>query len=1045
MRSLLAFILLSLFAATGYGQHLVTGRVTEKSGASLPGVNVVVKGTTNGTVTNMDGVYKIMAKSTDSLVFSYIGYQRVAKYVGNRKSINVVLRESSQQLNELVVVGYGSMRKSDVTGATSTVKVKPTVAREYNTVDQLLQGRAAGVRVVSNNGNPGAGINVQIRGINSLRGNNQPLYVVDGVVITSAGEDAALAQKDGNSLAEKQNGLAGLNPADIASIEVLKDASATAIYGSRGANGVVLITTKSGKAGKMKVNGYFTTGVSNISKKLSVLDGVDYAQYQNEANLMNGQNPNYFIKKGKVYNISYEDGRPNISDTASRIVNWQDEIYQPGMSYTAGVSMSGGTKKGTFYVSGDYSDVAGIVSTSRMQSGSFRVNVSQQMSKNLHLDGRVSIYYSEGSFAQDGSKAGANRSFIKSVLTYNPIIGGNVEDLNTDLGLSSPYTWLNDFEDVAKQFRSQASLKLTYKLPVKGLKIQINGGANLWNKERRRWYGLTTFQGATSNGRLSMGGLKKYSYVVNNLLQYNRVFKKKHSVNATVGYVFDGIYRENSSYEVTDFSTTTFTVDGPQYGSLITAPLKTSPAHEKMNSFLARVNYGFANRYIFTATFRADGSSKFSEENKYSFFPSFSFAWRASQEEFIKKLNVFSQLKLRAGWGQTGNQAIAPYQTFSNYDIAYYAQADNGTGIGFVPINIANPNLKWETTTQTNVGLDFGFFNGRLTGTVDAYYKETKDLLQQMVLPTSTGFKTMMINRGTISNKGVDITINGVAIAKKDFEFSIGGNISFNKNEILYLGIPDAPVWINGKESMESFYMGDPVSTGNYFHCPANIFMVGQPIGMFWGWKTDGIYQANDPNILPGFQPGDVKILDLNGDGKIDLADRTFIGNPNPKFTYGVNLNLTYKRISFSLLGTGSYGNDIANGLAMEYYTATGNQKNINPAAYHDAWRPDKPSTKYPRLLYGKDQGAPAITDRIIEDGSYFRLSNITLGYDIPAGKTINNLHIYVSAINLFTITGYSGYDPEITSFLYNGNIQGVDWNAFPNAKTYLIGLNISF
>lgn len=1045
MRSLLVFILLTLIVATGYGQHLVTGRVTEKSGVSLPGVNIVIKGTTTGTITNADGVYKIMAKSSDSLIFTFIGYQRVSRYVGNRKSINVVIRNTSRQLSELVVVGYGSMRKSDVTGATSTVKVKPTVAREYNTVDQLLQGRAAGVRVVSNNGNPGSGINVQIRGINSLRGNNQPLYVVDGVVITSAGEDAALAQKDGNSLSEKQNGLAGLNPADIASIEVLKDASATAIYGSRGANGVVLITTKKGKTGKMRVNGYATVGVSNISKKLPVLDGVDYAQYQNEERIMNILPPNYHIANGNVYNISYQGNNPVISDTADRLVNWQDEIYQPGMNYSAGASFSGGTKKGTFYISADYNDAAGIVSTSRMQSGSFRVNVIQNITKNFHVDARVSLYYSQGTFAQDGSKAGANRSFIKSVLSYNPIIGGDVENLNTDLGLSSPYTWLNDFEDVSKQLRSQASLNLVYKLPVKGLKIQVTGGANLWNKERRRWYGLTTFQGATSNGRLSMGGLKKYSYVVNNLLQYNRVFKKKHSVNATIGYVFDGIHRENSSYEVTDFSTTSFTVNGPQYGSLITSPLKTSPATEKMNSFLGRVNYSYANKYIVTATFRADGSSKFSEENKFSYFPSFSLAWRADQEHFIKKTGVFSQLKVRAGWGQIGNQAIAPYQTFSNYDIGYYAQADNSTGIAFVPINIANPNLKWETTTQSNVGLDLGFFNGRLTATFDVYYKKTKDLLQQMVLPTSTGFTSMMINRGTISNKGIDIALNGVVIAKKDFEFSMGGNISFNKNEILYLGIPDAPVYIDGKESMESFYLGDPVSTGNYFHCPANIFMVGQPIGMLWGWKTDGIYQSDDPNILPGFQPGDVKVVDQNGDGKIDLADRTFIGNPNPLFTYGVNLNFTYKRFSLSLLGTGTYGNDIVNGIAIEYYEATGSEKNINPAAYHDAWRPDKPSKTYPRMLYGKDMGAPAITDRIVEDGSYFRLSNLTIGYDIPADKSVNNLHIYVSAINLLTITGYSGYDPEITSFLYNGNIQGVDWNAFPNARTYMIGLNISF
>ncbi|UBM63392.1 TonB-dependent receptor [Candidatus Sulfidibacterium hydrothermale] len=1045
MRSLLAIILLSLMTATGYGQHLVTGRVTEQSGTSLPGVNVVIKGTTNGTVTNADGVYKIVAKKTDSLVFSYIGYQKVSKYVGNRKTINVVMHVINNQLNELVVVGYGTMRKSDVTGATSTVKVKTNVAREYNTVDQLLQGRAAGVQVISNNGNPGMGISVQIRGINSLRGNNQPLYVVDGVPITSAGEDAAMAQKDGNSLSEKQNGLAGLNPSDIASIEVLKDASATAIYGSRGANGVVLITTKKGRSGKMNIDGYFTTGISNISKKLSVLDGVDYAQYRNEVAIMNGQNPNFYIDNNQVYTVTYENGQPVISKTPSRTVNWQDEIYKPGWTYTAGASFSGGTKKGTFYVSADYTDVSGIVSTSRMQSGSFRINLTENLTKKFKIDGRLSLYYSQGTFAQDGDKAGANRSFIKSVLTYSPIIGDDVENLDIDLGLSNPYSWLNDFEDVSKQLRSQASLRATYQLPIKGLKFQITGGANIWTKERKRWYGLTTFQGAASNGRLSMGSLQKYSWVVNNLLLYNRVFKKKHSINAMAGYVYDGIYRVNSSYEVTDFSTTTFTVDGPQYGSLITAPLKTSPTTEVMNSFLTRLNYSYDRKYIATVTFRADGSSKFAEGNKYSFFPSFSLAWLASEESFIKKLNVFSLLKVRAGWGQTGNQAISPYQTFANYDIAYYAQADNSTGIAFVPVNIANPKLKWETTTQTNVGFDLGFFNGKLTATVDAYYKETDDLLQKMVLPSSTGYSVMMINRGSISNKGIDISVNGVAIAKKDMNLSIGGNISFNRNKILYLGIPDAPVYIDGKETMASFYMGDPVSTGNYFHCPANIFMVGQPIGMFWGWKTDGIYQADDPNILPGFQPGDVKIVDLNGDGKIDLNDRTFIGNPNPDFTYGFNLDFTYKRLSLTVTAYGTYGNQIANGLAIEYYTATGSESNLNPAAYHDAWRPDKPSNSYPRVLYQGDQGAPAITDRIIEDGSYFRITNLTIGYDIPVKHTVQKLHVYASAQNLLTITGYSGYDPNVTSFLYNGNIQGVDWNAFPSARTYIIGLNIRF
>ncbi len=1046
MRSLLFLILFSLFASSSYGQHVVTGRVTESSGTSLPGVNVVIKGTTRGTITNASGIYKIMAKSHDTLVFSYIGYRKVSRIVGNRKRISVVMRNGNKQLNEFVVVGYGSLRKSDVTGATSTVRVKTNVAREYSTVDQLLQGRAAGVQVTGNNGNPGSGISVQIRGINSLRGNNQPLYVVDGVVISSAGTDASMSN-NGNDLQQTQNGLAGLEPSDIASIQILKDASATAIYGSRGANGVVLITTKKGKAGKMSVDGYYTTGISFISRKLPVLGGVGYARYQNESNLLKGQNPDYYIKDGNVYNITYSSsGSPHISDTADQLVNWQDRIYQPGMTYTAGVSFSGGSKKGNYYVSADYSDVAGIVKTSRMRTGSVRINLTQKISKNFKVDSRVSLFYSEGNFAQGGDKAGGDKSFVKSVLQFNPIIGGDVSNLQTDLGLSNPYSWLNDYKDVAKQLRSIVSLKLTYKLPVKGLQLEVLGGADLWHKQRSRFYGLTTFQGSQSNGRLSLGKLKRYSFNINYLAQYDRNFKKIHShINAVAGYVFDGVYKENTSYDVTDFSTTIFNVNGPQYGSVIDSPLDISPATQIMNSFLARVNYSFKHRYIGTATIRADGSSKFTKGKQFSFFPSFSVAWRASQEKFIKKLNIFSSLTIRAGWGETGNQGISPYQTFSNYGNAYYAQADNSTGIAFVPVNIANPNLKWETTVQTNVGIDVGFFDGRLTATADAYYKKTRDLLQEMALPTSTGFKTMLVNRGTISNKGIDLSVSGVPIAKKDLKLTIGGNISFNRNKILYLGIPDAPVYVNGQVRMESYYIGDQVGNGTYFHCPANIYMVGQPIGMFWGWKTDGIYQANDPNIPAGFQPGDVKIVDLNGDGKIDMNDETIIGNPNPKFTYGFNFDLTYKRFSLNVQANGTYGNQVANGIAINYYTATGDQRNINPAAYYGAWRPNNPSNTFPRLLYQGNSNVPAITDRIIENGSFLRITNLTLGYDVPVKNVIQKLHVYASAQNLWTITGYSGADPEITSFLYRGNIQGVDWNGFPNTRTFILGLNISF
>ncbi len=1032
-----------ILATTVYGQQNITGKVTDEMGP-LPGVNIVIKGTLTGTVTDFDGNYSLTANPTDTLLFSYIGYVNQQIVVGNQTVINVVLKQKKQEIEEVVVVGYGTMKKSDLTGATQTVKVNEDAARQTPTIDQMLQGRASGVQVVSGSGNPGEAVSVSIRGTNSLMGNTEPLYVVDGVIITTAGEDVVNASRDGNDYQQPQNGLAGINPSDIASIEVLKDASATAIYGSRGANGVVLITTKSGKSGKLKADAFFITGVSVINRQLDVLDGVGYAMYRNEAKIMNGQAPAYYIKDGQVYPLDYNDGSPAPGDTPFKAVNWQDEIFKAGVSYNAGASFSGGGKKGNYYVSTSFNDINGIVENSKVQSANFRINVSQNVTDKLKVDAQASAYISKNNFAQAGSKAGSSGSFVKSTITFSPLIGDDVEDFQNDLGLSNPMAWIKDYEDVSNDFRTQLSMRLDYKLPVEGLRIQIRGASDIWQKERRRWYGITTNPGFQTNARLSISGLRKYNYNIDNLLLYNRTFKKKHSVNATVGYVFQGGYKEDKGYDVVDFVTYQFTVDGPEYGQVATRPLSTYPRNEKMNSFLARVNYSLSHKYSITATIRADGSSKFTAGNKYSYFPSFSAAWRINEESFMEGAENVSSLKLRAGWGMTGNQAINPYQTFSNFGVTYYSQNDNSTVVGFAPNNIANPNLKWETTQQINVGIDYGFYNNRLSGSIDGYYKETYDLLQNMALPNSTGYSQMLINRGDISNWGIDFSITGVIIAKKDLYLSVGGNMSFVRNKILELGIPDEKIWLNGQEIEASYYFGDNVSNGNTFKCPANIFMKGEPIGMIIGYKTDGIVQSDDQNIPQGLQPGDYNIIDLNGDGKIDLGDRAILGDPNPDFSYGVNVDLEYKRLTFNMLGYGVYGNDIVNGAGMEYYTASGDAKNINPAAYNEAWRPDRPTNTYPRILFN-EEGWAAITDRIVEDGSYFRITNLTVGYNVPAEKVFDKLHIYASFQNLLTITGYSNYDPNVRSFMGNGNIVGVDWNPFPSTRTYILGLNISF
>jgi len=1046
-KNLLKFSLIIFLLVMGnltYAQtHIVKGKVTGESGP-LPGANVAVRGTHKGVVTDLDGNYSIEVSADDTLMFSYVGYKRARRKVGNKAIINVELK--LKMLEETVVVGYGTMKKSDLTGATTTVKVEDDVSKSISSVDNMLMGRASGVTVVSNSGNPGEAASVRIRGSNSLRGNNEPLYVVDGVVITSAGEDVAMGSADGNESQSAINGLAGINPADIESIEVLKDASATAIYGSRGSNGVILITTKKGAKGKMKVDAFSIIGISYVSKKLDVLPGYDYARYRNSSAVQGGGKASYYIDgNNEVYPLSYaSDGSEIIGDKPFQQVNWQDVIYQPGISYNVGASASGGTNKGNYYISSTYNKIGGIVENSQTQSGNVRINVHQDVSKKFNIDARVSVYTARNNFAQSGSKAGSSRSMVKSLITFSPLIGDDVEDFQNDLEVSNPLSWIHDFEDVTSDFRTMGSLKLTYDLPINGLKIQVRGAGDGLFRERRRWYGITTFPGKQNNGRLTISGMNRFGYTIDNLLLYNKRINKKHSINATLGYVYDQKNRTDNIYEVTDFVVYEFTIDGPQYGQTATVPYSSYPQKEMMNSFLGRLNYSYNSKYSLTATFRADGSSKFKEGNRYSYFPSFSFAWRINEEGFMKNVNALNNLKLRAGWGLTGNQAISPYQTFANYGVGYYPNPDNSTSIVFFPNIIPNPELRWETTSQYNIGIDYGLFKSRLYGSIDVYYKETYDLLQQIALPTSTGYKSMLINRGTISNKGVDFSITGIAISKKDFELSIGGNLSVNRSKILELGIDPSPVYVDGELVNESYYLGDNVSTGQYFKAPANIFMVGQPIGMFYGWETDGVYQTGDQDILAGFQPGDQRIVDQNGDGKITVDDRVILGDPNPDFTYGFNLNFNYKRFTVSVLTYGVYGNDIANGMDLRYKFANGDAQNIYPDAYYDRWTTTNPSNEYTRLGYSEEKFA-AMTDRIIEDGSYFRLSNLTIGYDIPSGKKIHKIHIYASANNLFTITGYSGYEPNITSFQNNGNIQGVDWNSYPNTRTYMLGLNISF
>ena len=1039
---------------------LISGTINDEAGLPLPGATIQVKESNNlGAITNFDGLFSINIPSgaKQILIISYIGYLDEEVDVSEKSTFSINLKVDNDQLEEVVVIGYGTVLKKDISGSISSVSVEDKVATQSNSVDQLLQGRASGVQVIQNSATPGSGISVKIRGTNSLRGNNEPLYVIDGIIISSAGEDV-LPTGVGNTGQETQNGLNGINPRDIESIQVLKDASATAIYGSRGANGVVLITTKKGVSGKPKITTFLTNSVRSVYRKINVLDALGYANYVNEIDQLAGLNPRYTFTEEGIFVGG--QGIPVLADQ----YNWQDEIYGDGFSQKFGASASGGGENGNYYISAGFDNQRGVVTSSTFKSSDIRINLNQDLNKNLKLKARIGGFINNSNFAEGGDlDGGANRSFVRNVIAYRPVISHDLNDINSeDDYTTNPFSWQKDFSDVSKEMRFIGSVALTFKLPVKGLTYQIKYGGNIRTKDRRRFYGFSTFQGLNANGALHIMTKNAKTHQFNNIIRFNRRFNRKHRVNAMLGVTYDVRSVENSIYAVEDFLTMQLTVNQPAFGNVITRPLTFVRADQQIFSILGRVNYTFDNKYILTATVRRDGVSKFSKNNRYGVFPSIALAWNAGNENFIKNLDVFETLKLRAGWGQIGNHGIGAYGTLSNYGVLnnLYGNATGGTNVPIALRNLANPDLTWETTEQVNFGLDFTILKGFVSGNIDVYNKTTKDLLQNSDIPPSSGFARILVNKGSITNNGYELALNFNPISSEDIELSFGGNISFNKTEIVNLDSqPLQGFYENGVMTDRRFYYGNTISRGAIFRYPANVFVEGEESSLFYGFKTDGMYQTNDSDIINGSVPGDVRIVDQltedtngdgildSGDGLIDEKDRTFLGNPNPDFVYGFNFDLKYKRWNLSALFNGVYGNDIANGMLLQLDNAEGRPNaNISSAAYNNAWRPDNPSNTHPRIGY-TTRGQIAITDRIIEDGSYLRLNNLTIGYDIPLGEKsfMDNLNLYIAGQNLFTWTSYSGYDPEVSTFLYTGLINAVDWNGGVNARNILLGLNIKF
>jgi TonB-linked SusC/RagA family outer membrane protein len=1015
--------MLIFFNSVNAQDRTVSGTIVDQEdNQPLSGVSVVVKGTSTGTTTDANGRFTVRVPSGRSqLEISYAGYQKQTIGIDRGNNLNFKLSRDLSELSEVQVVGYGVQKKSDLTGAISSIKGSDVTQIATQRVDQALQGRAAGVLVLNTDGQPGGNTTIRVRGMNSINGGNNALIVVDGL-------------QGGN--------LNSLNPNDIESIEILKDASATAIYGAQGANGVVLITTKLGKRGKPVIGYNYTFGVSKLIKKLDVMNAADYAKTINAAVMTrngSGATPVPIFSDEEIAGYEKNGG-----------TDWQDVIYRTAPMHNHELSVSGGSDNLKYLVSGGYLDQDGILVNSGYKRFSLRTNLLADINSWSQFGLNWAGSRENGNSPPYGS---ADISFLGNSVNVAPRWAPTepVYDENGNYWVHRPGygpsdTWNPLASAVEPKIdnnlvRNLLNAYLNFKI-LNGLSFKITGGANIENTNNEIYHNLKTYEGKQNTGLAVVTANTFRRFQNSNILTYEREINKHH-FNVTAG-----AEQQYSKFKFSSIRASKFTVDQTGASDLGGAGLSVLSSDENervLNSYLGRINYSYDDKYLVTASYRADGSSVFGQNNKWGYFPSASFAWRASQEQFISDLNIFSDLKLRASWGITGNQAITPYQTLARISSGanYPYNGTEGTELGFYIFNAANPNLKWESTEQTNVGIDFGLFNGRLNVTADYYYKKTTDLLMPRGLPGYTGFSSVIDNVGSIENKGFEFTISGDPMVGR-LRWNSSLNISTNKNKVLDLG--------------ENDRIGYRTTKGGYsVNTPFMYLVEGEPFGQIYGFKYLGTWGSDKASEAAawGQLPGDRHFEDVNNDGEINIKDLTVIGNAFPDFIFGWSNRFTYSNFDLSFLIQGSKGNDLFN-MGRIRLESPGEGSS---ARLLDRWTPTNQNTDVPAFIDEKTREEAALESHVnipdqrlsrwVEDASYVRLKNIQLGYNLPVSLTkranIKSLRLFVSATNLITITDYTGYDPETSA--YNGNDAqiGVDFSNYPQAKYYNIGLNLLF
>ncbi len=1052
MRLTLLLLFIISGAAVLHAQQLkVTGKVTDAaSGEPLPGVSVFEKGTGRGAVSDLKGNYTLgIASSGSVIVFTYIGYKRVETVAGSRSVINTQLQADVKTMDEIVVVGYGTVKRKDLVGAVSSVKGEDLEKAPVQDIASALAGRLAGVQVNTSEGAPGAGISITIRGGGSITQSNEPLYVIDGIPQT--------------------DGLNFLDPTDVESIDVLKDASATAIYGARGANGVVLVTTKQGKAGKTAVTYDMYYGSKEVTGMLPVLDPYQYTVLQYERSLGDAAKLASFTANYGAFDQleSLYAGRPGI--------NWQDELFGGSAnSQYHKIGISGGDKATRFGFFYSYNNDQGTMVNSGAKKNVAKLTLNHTASKKLSASANVN--YSQQDTRGIGSSEG-NTYFnqLQNILTYRPTYGlkGDDEDLvnmeeDPILDDVSGNTLQNPLINALSQQKQVLNKTLFMNGTLDYLIVDhlsyrgLASATNVFSKTNLFYDSRSVTAKRNGGPQGSIYDLTRSSWNYSNTLTYSNLFNEIHKLDVLVGQEQNYLKNNYVRTTATAFPQSTLGLDNLSEAATFVA--ESEKEDEKLLSFFSRVNYAFKDKYLFAASIRADGSSKFGSGNKFGYFPSVSAAWRIIQEDFMRNVSVFSDLKIRASLGTSGNNRIDNYSSLALLTTGNYP-LNNSNNVTVGANTLPNPALKWEQTRSENIGLDIGVFNQRIQLTVDAYKNKTKNLLLNAEVPSLTGYSTMLINAGSTSNKGLEFTLNTLNIRNSNFRWASNFNMAFNRNKVLGL--------TSGNPFMYASSNWGVLTESDY------IVKVGESLGQMFGYRSAGLYQvddftydaatkkytlkegiAYDPNNSP--QPGYIKLVDQTGEGSVTADDRVVIGNANPKFTGVFTNNFSYRNFDLSVFLNWSYGNDVYN--ANKLYNSQTNLDYRNTYAYiGDRWISVDASGQRvtdPAALVALNEGktvpvyngagtAVKFYDSMVEDGSFLRINTVSLGYTLP-GKVLSKIHarklrVYITGYNLHTFTNYTGYDPEVSTRNSTRLTPGVDFGAYPRSRSFVAGANLSF